>query len=135
MEGYGKKFEVFVDIVKTLRSEKGCPWDKKQSPHSLQRYLQEETLELIDAIDANDKQHIKEELGDLLYLVVLLTQIHSEENFFAIGDVIEAISNKMVRRHPHVFAGEKIESNDALRQKWLQIKNSEKSACNKTKKV
>ena len=130
----GKKFTCFVDIVRKLRSEKGCPWDREQSPLSLKRYLQEETQELLEAIDANDQQHIKEELGDLLYLVVLLAQIHGEEDFFVIDDVIEGISDKMVRRHPHVFTDEKIDSTEELRKKWLEIKDREKAARSDTKK-
>ena len=129
-----KKFDRFVDIVRELRSEKGCPWDKEQSPLSLKRYILEEAHELLEAIDANDPQHIKEELVDLLYLIILLAQIHKEGNFFAIDDVIEAISTKMVRRHPHVFNDEKIESVAELRRKWLEIKESEKLARNKNKK-
>ncbi len=129
-----KKFACFVDIVRELRSENGCPWDRKQSPVSLKRYLLEETRELMEAIDTGDHQHIKEELGDLLYIIFLLAQIHSEENFFAIGDVIDAISAKMVRRHPHVFADEKIESTAELRQKWLEIKGREKAGGGQPKK-
>jgi MazG family protein len=130
----GNKFDRFVDIVRELRSESGCPWDREQSPLTLKRYLLEEAHELLEAIDSNDPQHIKEELGDLLYLIILLAQIHSEGNFFAIGDVIEAISAKMVRRHPHVFSDEKIESVSELRRKWLEIKESEKAIRNKNKK-
>jgi tetrapyrrole methylase family protein/MazG family protein len=127
MTDAGKKFDCFVNIVRELRSETGCPWDREQSPLSLKRYLLEETHELLEAIDAGDQQHIKEESGDLLYIIVLLAQIHSEEDFFAIGDVIEAISAKMVRRHPHVFNDEGIGSATELRQKWLEIKKSEKA--------
>ena len=130
----GKKFERFIDIVKTLRSESGCPWDKEQSPLSLKRYLLEETQELLEAIDAGDHQDVKEELGDLLYLIILLSQIHSEGDFFEVSDVIESISSKMIRRHPHVFNDEKIESVTELRQKWLEIKNSEKAEKDKPKK-
>jgi len=130
----GKKFDHFVDIVKRLRSDKGCPWDREQSPASLKRYLVEETHELLEAIEAGDQQHIKEELGDLLYLIVLLAQIHSEKNSFAIGNVIETISAKMVRRHPHVFNDEEIGSRTELRQKWLEIKEREKSGNPEPKK-
>jgi MazG family protein len=125
---YGKKFDRFVDIVKELRSENGCPWDKEQSPASLKRYLLEETQEAIEAITANNHQHIKDELGDILYIIVLLAHIHNEENLFNIGDVIEAITDKMIRRHPHVFNDEKIETVAELRKKWLEIKDIEKSS-------
>lgn len=128
MTNYGKKFDRFVDIVKELRSENGCPWDKEQSPTSLKRYLLEETQEAIEAITANNHQHIKDELGDILYIIVLLAHIHNEENLFNIGDVIEAITDKMIRRHPHVFNDEKIETVAELRKKWLEIKDIEKSS-------
>ncbi len=128
MTNYGKKFDRFVDIVKELRSENGCPWDKEQSPTSLKRYLLEETREAIEAITANNHQHVKDELGDILYIIVLLAHIHNEENLFNIGDVIEAITDKMIRRHPHVFSDEKIETVAELRKKWLEIKDIEKSS-------
>ena len=129
MIDFGEKFDRFVEIVKELRSENGCPWDKEQSPDSLKRYLLEETHEAIEAIATNNHQHIKDELGDILYVIVLLAQIHDEENLFNMGNVIDAITNKMIRRHPHVFSGEKIETVAELRKKWLEIKNMEKSPC------
>ena len=129
-----KKLDRFIDLVKKLRSEKGCPWDKKQTPESLKRYIAEETSELMEAIDAGDQQHVKEELGDILYVVILLAEIYSEKRLFTIDDVIDDICAKMIRRHPHVFNNEKIESEEQLRHKWLQIKNSEKADRTKAKK-
>jgi MazG family protein len=134
VSSYGKKFDRFIDIVRELRSENGCPWDKEQSPDSLKRYLLEETQETIEAINNNNQQHIKDELGDILYVIVLLTQIHDEVNSFDIGDVIDSITDKMIRRHPHVFNDEKIETVAELRKKWLKIKNMEKSHDSNTKK-
>ena len=128
MTEYGEKFDRFVEIVKELRSENGCPWDKEQSPASLKRYLLEETQEAIEAITANNHQHIKDELGDILYIIVLLAHIHNEEDLFNMGNVIEAITDKMIRRHPHVFSDEKIETVAELRKKWLEIKDIEKSS-------
>jgi tetrapyrrole methylase family protein/MazG family protein len=134
VEDAGKKLMRFMNIVNQLRSEKGCPWDRKQSPLSLKRYILEETHELLDAIDTDDHQHVKEELGDLLYLIILLAQIHSEKQFFNMSEVIEAISDKMVRRHPHVFQDEQFDSEAQLREKWLAIKAREKSDRAKAKK-
>ena len=131
---YGGKFDRFVEIVKELRSENGCPWDKDQSPASLKRYLLEETQEAIEAITAKNHQHIKDELGDILYLIVLLAQIHDEKAFFNMGEVIDSITDKMIRRHPHVFGDEKIETITELREKWLEIKKIEKSSSNIPKK-
>jgi tetrapyrrole methylase family protein/MazG family protein len=93
-----------------------------------------ETNELLEAIDTGNQQHIKEELGDLLYLIVLLAQIHNEDEYFGINDVIEAISEKMTRRHPHVFSNEQIESTSELRKKWLEIKSKEKAGRSDSKK-
>ena len=134
MKDSGGKFDRFVDIVKKLRSENGCPWDKEQSPASLKRYLMEETQEAIEAINSNNHEHIRDELGDILYVVVLLAQIHNEADLFNMGDVIESITDKMVRRHPHVFNDEKIETVAEVRKKWLEIKNKEKTTYDSPKK-
>ena len=100
----------------------------------MKRYLLEETREAIDAITENNQQHIRDELGDILYLIVLLSQIYHEDDSFHIGDVIDSITEKMIRRHPHVFENEKIESVAELRKKWLEIKNMEKSSSDNSKK-
>ena len=131
---HGKKFEHFIEVVQQLRSENGCPWDRKQSPGSLKRYVLEETQELIEAIEYNNPQYIKEELGDVLFLIILLAQIHNENNLFHMGDVIDTITDKMIRRHPHVFDGEQVETVEELRRKWHEIKKKEKSICIKPKK-
>ncbi len=127
-----EKFNNFVRIVEKLRSEEGCPWDRDQTAGSLRRYLLEETQETLEAIDSNNPDHIKEELGDLLYLIVLLSQIHQEKNLFNISEVIDEISQKMVRRHPHVFEDKTFGSAEELRDQWLEIKRNEKSAKDKT---
>jgi len=132
---YGKKFDLFVNIVRQLRSNSGCPWDREQTPPTLKRYLLEETQELLDAIDTQNEHHTKEESGDLLYLIILLAQIHNEDAHYDIGDVLDTVTAKMIRRHPHVFADEKINDVADLRQKWLEIKKSEKAAHNNLKKI
>jgi tetrapyrrole methylase family protein/MazG family protein len=134
MTDYGGKFDCFVEIVRELRSKNGCPWDKKQSPASLKRYLMEETREAIEAITSKNYEHTRDELGDILYVIVLLAQIHDETDLFNMGDVIDAISDKMIRRHPHVFNDEKIETVAELRKKWLEIKKLEKTSSNSPKK-
>jgi MazG family protein len=125
---YGEKFDRFIKIVEELRSENGCPWDREQTPASLKRYLQEETIETIEAINSDNHLHIKDELGDLLYLIILIAQIHNEKDFFNIGDVVDAITDKMIRRHPHVFENEKIETVAELREKWQEIKKRENAS-------
>ena len=134
MTDYGKKFDLFVNIVRQLRSKSGCPWDREQSPSTLKRYLLEETRELLEAIDTQNEHHIKEESGDLLYLIILLAQIYEEDAHYDIGDVLDTVTAKMIRRHPHVFADEKITSVADLRQKWLEIKKSEKTTHNDPEK-
>lgn len=134
MADTGNRFNNLVDVVEKLRSDIGCPWDRKQTTLSLKRYLLEETQETLEAIDSNDPEHIKEELGDLLYLIVLLAQINSEKNHFDISDVIDGITAKMLRRHPHVFENEQPESDEELRRQWLSIKNREKALKGKSQK-
>ena len=134
MPDHTKKFEDFVNIVRQLRSESGCPWDKEQTPETLQRYFAEETGELFEAVASGDAQHVKEELGDLFYLVILLAQLYKDADLFDIGDVLDTISEKMIRRHPHVFDDEKIKTVAELRQRWKEIKGIEKENRGKTKK-
>lgn len=123
-------YEDFLEIVKTLRSEHGCPWDKAQTHMSLRSCMVEETYEVLQAIKAYDEsgsfENLREELGDVLFMVVLQAQIASEERIFTIEDVINEISEKMVYRHPHVFDDpEKYDPNDAL-VNWDSLKKREK---------
>ncbi|MBO5289034.1 MAG: nucleoside triphosphate pyrophosphohydrolase [Spirochaetales bacterium] len=119
------KFDKFVEIIATLRGENGCPWDKKQTHDSLLQFLFEETNEVADTIVSKDYKHLQEELGDLLLQIVLHSQIAKENNEFAISDVIDSISEKMIRRHPHIFAGVKVNSEDEVNQLWEEIKKKE----------
>ena len=130
MSNIDHRFNDFVKLVEKLRSPEGCPWDRDQTASSLKRYLLEEAQETIEAIDDNDPDHIKEELGDLLYLIVLLAQINKDNNLFDIGAVIDTISKKMRRRHPHVFEDKITGSAEELRQQWLKIKSKEKAERN-----
>jgi MazG family protein len=96
-------FEALVEIVANLRSPNGCPWDKEQTPESMRPYLMEEAHEVLDSIESGDPGALKTELGDLLFQIVLLAQMHSESGHFDIQDVCQGIADKMLRRHPHVF--------------------------------
>ncbi|MFO1462579.1 MAG: nucleoside triphosphate pyrophosphohydrolase [bacterium] len=119
-------FLTLLQVMDELRGPRGCPWDKKQTPSSLVPCLLEETYEVIAAIDGGDPQNLREELGDLLLQVVFHSRIASEEKSFEMGDVLRHLIEKLVRRHPHVFAeGEVQEAEEALRQ-WEQIKAREK---------
>ena len=122
-----QKFGELLDVMARLRSETGCPWDKEQTHVSLKPCLLEETYELLDALDDGDPKKLKEELGDVLLQVVFHSQIASEERAFGAKDVIAQLTDKLIRRHPYVFAGEPIPEDTAsvLKQR-LQIKASEK---------
>lgn len=119
-------FENLRDIMNTLRSEHGCPWDKKQTYESLIPFLEEETGEVIEAIQRKDMENLCEELGDLLFQVMIYSRIAEEKGFFTIDDVIDGISAKMVRRHPNVFADVKVNSEEECLQLWEKIKSEEK---------
>jgi len=128
---YGKmgkyKFYDLVEIVRKLRGEKGCPWDKKQTHKSLIKHLKEETEELIKEIEKDNIRGIKDELGDVLLQVVFHTQIEKEKGNFDIDDVIDSICRKMIRRHPHVFGNLKVKNEKEIEKNWENIKKGEKS--------
>jgi len=115
-----------VEIMQTLRGEKGCPWDKKQTHRSLKPYLIEETYEVLEAIDESDPNKLKEELGDLLLQVIFHAQIAKEEKRFEISDVLKTLAEKLIRRHPHVFGDEKAATAQDVIKKWEAIKEKEK---------
>ncbi len=119
------KFDELVDIVAKLRGPDGCPWDREQTRESLKPFLIEEFYELIDAIDENDNNGIKEEMGDLLFQIVLQSQLFSEEGEFDVNEVIDGIARKMVSRHPHVFGDKVIETSDEVEVWWQEHKRRE----------
>ena len=118
-------FESLVDVIATLRGENGCPWDREQTHSSLKSTLIEETYETVEAIDAEDPNHLKEELGDLLLNILLQAQIADESENFDIYDVIESLTEKLIRRHPHVFGSVDVESADEVVENWETIKSQE----------
>lgn len=113
-------------LVKTLRGENGCPWDKKQTPESLGIYLIEEVFELVDAIETGNPEQIREELGDVLFHIVFLAGIFEEREEFDLAGVARTIAEKMIRRHPHVFADKEVNSSAEVIQNWHKIKLDEK---------
>lgn len=123
-------FEEFVKIIEELRSENGCPWDREQTHESLRSCMMEEAAELLGAIriynQTGNAENMQEELGDILLQAVMHSVIAGEEGLFTIEDVISGISEKMIRRHPHVFADKDIEGEKALLQNWEEIKRQEK---------
>ncbi len=121
-----KNFAKLREIVRILRGPDGCPWDKEQTHQTLKKYLIEETYEVIDAIDQEDFDHLIEELGDVLLQVMLHAQVGEDEGYFTVADVIESISEKMIRRHPHVFGTTQVSGTEEVLQNWQEIKNQEK---------
>jgi len=121
-----KEFKKLKKIIDKLRSPKGCPWDKKQTHKSLLPYLFEESNEVYDAVIKNDQNHLKEELGDLLLQILLHAKISEEKKEFDIKDVINNISDKLIRRHPHVFGEKSVNNADEVVILWDEIKKHEK---------
>ncbi len=126
-----RDFSKLREIISILRGPNGCPWDKEQTHESLKKYLLEETYEVIEAIDSGDIDHLIEELGDVLLQVMLHAQIGEDDGYFTINDVIESISAKMVRRHPHVFGTKTAETAEEVIANWQEIKEQEKGAIRK----
>ena len=120
------KFDRLVGIMERLRGGQGCPWDKKQTRESLKPYLIEEAYEVLEAIEEKDANKLKEEFGDLLYQILFHSQISKEEGEFGIEDVLTTSSEKMVRRHPHVFGDVKAENAEEVLRQWEAIKKEEK---------
>jgi tetrapyrrole methylase family protein/MazG family protein len=121
-----REFEDLVALMNRLRDEGGCPWDREQTPQDLRGYLLEEAYEVIDAIDDGRPQLLAEELGDLLFQIVFLARIHAERGDFSIADVASAVTRKMTRRHPHVFADSTASTSAEVLRQWEEIKRREK---------
>ncbi len=117
-----EKFERLIEIMAMLRGESGCPWDQEQTHKSLRQHLLEEAYEVIEAIDNNDYNELAGELGDLLLQVVFHAQMAAEAGYFTIDDVIEKINEKLVRRHPHVFGDEVINTSAEQTIAWEKSK-------------
>ncbi len=115
-----------ISTIKTLRGENGCPWDRRQDSLSLLKYLRSECQELVTAIENDDHNNICEELGDLLYLIVMFSEIGNDQGNFHLSDVLHTINEKLIRRHPHVFAGQSYENEEQLAAQWEAIKAEEK---------
>ncbi|MDO5414121.1 MAG: MazG family protein [Bacillota bacterium] len=121
-------YEDFLEIIAKLRAPDGCPWDQKQTHESLRECLLEESQEVIDAINNKDDDNLCEELGDVLLQVVMHAQIAAEEGRFTMNDVIQCVSEKMIRRHPHVFGDVKVSSVEEGLDLWNAIKQQEKES-------
>src|SRR6266545_7141270 len=126
------EFSRLVDIMAALRAPDGCPWDREQTIDTLKPFVLEETYEVLEAIDHHDHAELCEELGDFVFEAVFLAQLESEAGHFEIADSLKIAADKLVRRHPHVFArnaGEAaVDSADRVRTRWEEIKAQERSA-------
>ena len=119
-------FTELVEVMARLRAPNGCPWDREQTHATLKPYLLEETYEALEAIDIGDDDELCKELGDVLLQVVFHAQIAAEENRFGIEEVARAIVDKLIRRHPHVFADVEVDGSEQVLQNWEQIKKQER---------
>lgn len=123
-------YEDFLEIIKTLRSENGCPWDREQTHQSLRPCMMEEAAEVLAAIrileQSGDSDNLREELGDVLLQVVMHSQIAKEEGLFTMEDVVNEVATKMVRRHPHVFGDVSADTSSQALENWEEIKKKEK---------
>ena len=124
-----------TDVMEMLLGENGCPWDKEQTHQSLRKNLLEETYEVIEAIDCDDMMHLKEELGDVLLQVVFHAALAEREGAFNLHDVVDAITEKMIRRHPHIFADVQAENAEAVLANWEEIKKKEKAGQPEAKSI
>jgi MazG family protein len=139
----GTRFDRLVDVMRTLRSPHGCAWDREQTLSSLRPYVLEETYELLDALDGNDMAALREELGDFLFEAVFLAQIAEEGGHLSIGDAIQSIVDKLIRRHPHVFTpdGRPLAearndlSADTVIQRWEDLKAGERKTAGTPEKT
>jgi len=124
----GRVTDELLELVKTLRSKDGCPWDRKQTPRTMASYLTEELYELLDAIELNHPEHVCEELGDLLFHILFITHLYAEKNLFDLEDVASACLEKMIRRHPHVFGEKTLNDAEEVKNQWHCIKMKEKQS-------
>src|SRR5215831_2307256 len=122
----GEKFARAVSIMARLRAPGGCPWDREQTFDTIKRYTLEETYEVLEAIDNRDWPELTEELGDLLLQVLFYAEMAQEEGRFSIDDVLDALSNKLIARHPHVFGNVKAEDAHTVLKNWEALKAQEK---------
>lgn len=121
-------YEELVDIVAELRSDHGCPWDKAQTHESLIKCLREESEEVVAAIENRDDENLCEELGDVMLQVLMHSQIAAEDGRFTLADVVDQLSKKLVRRHPHVFGDQTALTEEEGLASWNAVKQKEKDS-------
>ncbi len=119
-----------IALIKKLRAPDGCPWDQKQTQRDIGKYLLDESYEVVDALAENNPLHIREELGDVLFQILFIAEIAAEQGDFSLVEVMTAIKEKMIRRHPHVFGDVKVNSVREVKENWQEIKDRERSGMN-----
>lgn len=120
-------FQQLFETIRTLRGPDGCMWDKEQTAETLKASIIEEAFECVDAITGGDNEQIQEELGDLYLLATLVSYIKEQENEFTVAEVLTTVKDKLIRRHPHVFATAKVSNSDEVIAQWNDIKKNEKN--------
>ena len=125
-----EELDKLIEVMSVLRGPNGCPWDKKQDYHSIKENIIEEAYEVVEALERNDIEAFKEELGDLLLQVVFESQMAYEKGDFDLADVAEVLREKLIRRHPHVFSDVEVKGSEEVLRNWEQIKEEEKDGKN-----
>jgi MazG family protein len=132
-----REFVRLIEIMAALRAPGGCPWDREQTIDTLKKYVLEETYELLEAIDRHDHEALREELGDFLFEAVFVAQLEHESGYFSIADSVRSVADKLVRRHPHVFARgadePALETANQVRVRWEEVKAQERGGQQKPK--
>ncbi len=133
----GAAFQALVDIMARLRGPRGCPWDREQTLQSLRGFVLEETHEVLDAIDRGDTDALRGEIGDLIFEGVFLAQISADEGHFTVADSLRSITEKLIRRHPHIFdpEGRPLDTPGEVHQQWEQIKSKEQADAGERRSV
>ena len=129
------KLRELTQLIKKLRAPDGCPWDRQQKKEDIGKYILEEAYEVVDSLSKENPQSLKEELGDLLFQILFLTEISAESDFFSLSDVMDGINEKMIRRHPHVFGDTKVNSVQQVKDNWQTIKKKERGDKNDEDKL
>lgn len=133
MKGEEEVFSRLIGLARILRSEDGCPWDRAQDEASLAQYVLAEAQELDEAVSARDIEHVREEIGDVLFALIGMAVLAEEKGDFSLLDLLEKLEAKMVRRHPHVFGNKSADTAEEARRLWDAVKESERAEKNTTR--
>ena len=124
--GEGEFFERIIRIIAALRGEKGCPWDREQTPETVKRYLVEEAYEAVTEVENNNSKGVMEELGDLIFMTLFMAYLYQQKGDFTIEDVLKKAADKMIYRHPHVFGNKHRCTTEEVKKNWEELKQKEK---------